>query len=187
MCPGDALVLVQEFQLALTLVPPSDKRLCFSSAKKKSTKWLRTGRKYPNLIYERQARAKDGELLFISPTPFVPRFNMLHQIVILLHECVCLKGRWQSYLRLIISLLTTSEGISFSNKRLGGKYHLLLGNCTIFSHNTNMGQFVLPQDSTVCTEDDYIQRRNINSTGCWASLQILEIFSYPHLSLHKNN
>jgi hypothetical protein len=31
--------------------------------------------------------------IFISQTPFVPRFDMLHQIAILLHECVCLKGK----------------------------------------------------------------------------------------------
>ena len=44
-------------------------------------------------IYERRARAKNRELDILPQTPFVPRFDMLHQIAILLHECVCLKGK----------------------------------------------------------------------------------------------
>lgn len=32
-----------------------------------------------------------GDIVYCSP--FVPRFDMLHQIAILLHECVCLKGK----------------------------------------------------------------------------------------------
>ena len=82
----------KEFQLPLTLVPPSDKWRCFSSAKKKNLQ--NDYEQGENIqIYERRARAKNRELDILPQTPFVPRFDMLHQIAILLHECVCLKGK----------------------------------------------------------------------------------------------